>query len=125
MELPVFAISTCSTYRTLVRRSSNPIEIGALELSLGSGRASPQERSGTPVPIRGTRLQGRNEQIGTVEVASRQGALPEDLPEALDQVQPGRGCGYRDEVEARMAPIPQHRVHRPVQGQGVDDEMDP
>src|SRR5690349_12174334 len=38
-----------TTYRDLVRRSSNPVDIGALELAAGPRRSPPQERGGVAV----------------------------------------------------------------------------
>jgi hypothetical protein len=39
------------------------------------------------------------------------------------EIQPGGTLGQRHEVEARMAPVPQHRLECPVQRQCVDDEI--
>lgn len=41
----------------------------------------------------------------------------------LSQLEPGGGLGQWDEVEAGMAPVPQHGVDTPMQWQAIDDEI--
>lgn len=50
-------------------------------------------------------------------------ALTEDLAEALDEIEPGSGFGQWDELETGVAPVPQHRLHAPVQRQRIDDQI--
>src|SRR5262249_34689914 len=70
-----------------------------------------------------SRMQGLGNHIGTGAVATEQGPLAHNLPETLDQVEPGGALGQRDEVEPRVAPVPQHRPQRPMQWQGIYNQV--
>lgn len=92
-------------------------------MPLGLGWAAPQEGRGLAVPVGDPGTQRGLHLRGAAARAAGEGALLEDLPEALDQVEPGGGLGQRDEAEARVPPVLEHRVHGPVERQGVDDEV--
>lgn len=75
------------------------------------------------VPLVHARIQDRIYVVGAAAVASGQRPLPANLAEPLDQIEPGRRFGQGHEVDAGMAPIPEHRLQRPMQRQRVDDEI--
>ena len=76
-----------------MRRSSNPIDIDALELALGLGWSPPEEGRGPTVPVGDAGAQGGLHLRHGAAGAPGEGALGEDLPEALDQIEPGGGLG--------------------------------
>ncbi len=77
-----------------MRRSSNTVNRLAREVALGLGRASPQEGRGLLVPIGHPGAQGVVDLFGAGASAPRQRPLAEDLSDALDEVEPGRGLGH-------------------------------
>ena len=97
-----------------MRRSSNAVDISALALASRLGGLSPEKGSRVTIPIGDARVQGIVHLSHAATNASGKRALVENLPEALDQIEPGCGLGKRHEMEAGMPPVPQHRVERPV-----------
>src|SRR6185312_8110807 len=91
-----------SPQSTEVRRSSNPVDIGTLELALGPGRSPPEEGCGLAVPG-GDHGAQRGLDLGDGAAdPPGEGVLVEDLPEALDQVEPGGRLGQGHGVEAAV-----------------------
>ncbi len=108
----------------LLRRSSNTIEVFALELAAWLGWPPPEEGRGVAVPVGDPGMEcGRHLSDGATD-APGEGTLVEELPEPLDQVEPGGGLGQGHEMEAPVTPVPEHGVDGPVQRQAVDDEVD-
>src|SRR5574340_1627448 len=93
-------------------------------MSLGFRFSTPQEGSRMAVPIISTSLQGDLHSRSARQVLAFQGPLVQDLPKSLDQIEPSRALRYRDEMEAGMTPVPQHRFQRPMQSQGIDNQID-
>ena len=107
----------------LLRRSSTTVGVAAFHLPLRLGRTPPHKRGGVGIPGGNHRANCPVEILQRPQDASRESALSQDLPEALDEVQPRRRSGEGDKMEAGMAPVPQHRVHAPMQRQRIGDQV--
>ena len=70
------------------------------------GRATPEEGRRVPMPLADAGVHGLLDLVGAGAVAPGERPLAEDLPEALDEVEPGSAFGQGHEVEAWRAPVP-------------------
>jgi hypothetical protein len=105
-----------------VRRSSNAIDISCLEAPRGSRGASPEEWRGAGIPVGHADVQGLIHFSSAVADTPSQGALAQDFPEALAEIEPGSAFGQGNELKAGMPPVPEHGVHGPMQGQRLDNQ---
>ena len=92
-------------------------------MTLGFSWPPPQEGGRLLVPVHDARLERVVDQRCARAGASGERPLTQDLPEPLDEVKPGGGFGQGHEVETRVTPVPQHRLHAPMQWQSVHDQI--
>ena len=86
-------MSSCA----LVRRSSNAKDISSFEQALGFGRTVPEKRRWVTIPVGHASLQRLLDFFRSGADTPSQGALAEDFPEALDEIEPRGALGQGNE----------------------------
>ena len=84
----------------------------------------PSQWSRSTAPIGDAGVESLTSLLAVGIAAPFQRPLPQDLPEALNETEPGSGAGHGDEVEAGRSPVPHPGVQRPRQRQSIGDEGD-